>query len=247
MTTWLHGKVIEKKQWCVDLYSLKIKTTPLQFKAGQFVNIGLQVDGKVLARPYSLINSPDDSVLEIHFNSVKNGKLSPLLTSLAIGDNVQVSDRASGFLTLNEVPKVDFLWLLATGTGIGPFLSMLKTPELWQDFKKIILCYSVKSFEKLVYRTDFDTFQSQHQNQFCFVPFITREKIDNTIHSRITTSLENGMLEKQVNLKLTSDSNHIMLCGNSNMIADVTALLENRGMSRHTRREPGNIAIEKYY
>ncbi|MFV1981965.1 MAG: ferredoxin--NADP reductase [Thiohalomonadales bacterium] len=251
MPTWLQGKVVENKHWCADLFSLKISTSPLNFKAGQFVNVGLDLadnpEGKLLARPYSLINSPRDSLLEIHFNTVENGHLSPKLANLVAGDTIQVSDRTSGLLTLDEVPDVPHLWLLATGTGIGPFLSILKTPEPWLRFKKILLGFSVKTLEKLAYRSDFEALQLQYPDQFHFVPFITREKIPVTINSRITTSLENGELEKRVNLKLSPDSNHIMLCGNSKMITDVSTLLEQRGLSRHTRREPGQIAIEKYY
>lgn len=247
MPTWLPGKVVEVKQWCTNLYSLKISTEPLTFKAGQFASIGLEVEDKILARPYSLVNTPEDSLLEVHFNTVADGHLSPLLARLTKGDVIQVSDRTSGLLTLDEVPDVPNLWLLATGTGIGPFLSILKTAEPWQRFENITLCYSVKTFDRLAYLADFKTLQSQHPDQFHFVPFVTRETIPQTMNSRITTSIENGALEKQIGLHLSPDSSHIMLCGNSTMIRDVSALLEDRGMRRHTRREPGHIAIEKYY
>ena len=94
---------------------------------------------------------------------------------------------------------------------------------------------------------DFSALESQHPEQFSFVPFVTREKTPDAMNSRITTSIETGELEKHVELKLTADSSHIMLCGNSTMVGDVTALLETRGLRRHTRREPGHIATEKYY
>jgi len=247
MITWLPGKVVEKKQWCADLFSLKISTSPLIFSSGQFVSVGLDIENKVLARPYSLVNTPQETLLEIHFNSVKDGILSHRLAGLVAGDTVQISDRASGLLTLEEVPDVSHLWLFATGTGIGPFLSVLKTSEPWQRFEKIILCYSVKTLEKLAYRDDFAKLRLRYPEQFCFVPFITREEIPETIHSRITTSIENGELESRAVLKISPNSNHIMLCGNSKMVGDVTTLLEKRGLRRHTRREPGHIATEKYY
>lgn len=247
MTAWLRGKVVENKQWCANLFSLKIHTDPLAFSAGQFIQVGLDIENKLLSRPYSLINTPEDSLLEIHFNLVKKGLLSPRLASLAAGDSLQVSDRANGLLTLDEVPDIPHLWLLATGTGVGPFLSILKTAAPWQRFEKIILGYSVKTADNQAYLTDFSTIQQQHPQQFSFVPFITREKTDKTINARITTSIENGDLEKRVNLTLTEDSSHIMLCGNSKMVANVTTLLERRGLRRHTRREPGHIATEKYY
>jgi len=248
VAAWLEGTVIEKRQWCEDLFSLKIKTSaPLKFSAGQFVNVALNIEDKRTNRPYSLVNSPQEPLLEIHFNAVSNGLLTPQLAKLEVGDSIEVSERASGLLTLSEVPDVPNLWLLATGTGIGPFLSILKTEEPWQRFEKIIVAYSVKTFENQAYLADFEILQSRYPEQFCFVPFITREEIKNTIHSRLTSSIENGVLEKHVALNLSADKNHIMLCGNSTMISDVTTLLESRGLRRHTRREPGNIAIEKYY
>jgi len=247
MTTWLQGKVVEKKQWCVDLFSLKIDTQPLNFKAGQFVNIGLNIKNKILARSYSLINTPQDSLLEIHFNVVSNGHLSPKLAGLKTGETLQIANRTGGLLTVDEVPEVPYLWLLATGTGIGPFLSILETPEPWQRFEKIILGYSVKTFEKLAYSSNIEDLKSRYPDQFCYVPFVTRQKLTETINSRMTTCLENGKFEKHAGLKLLADTSHIMLCGNSKMISDVTTQLENRGLRRHTRHTPGHIATEKYY
>ncbi len=247
MATWLQGEVVENKRWCSDLYSLKIKTDPLEFTSGQFVRVGLEIDDKLLARPYSLVNTPQDSLLEIHFNHVVEGELSPHLAGLVKGDALQVSDRASGMLTLNEVPDVPHLWLFATGTGIGPFLSILNNPEPWQRFKKIILVYSAKTREKLAYRNDFDTLKARYDEQFSFIPFVTQQQTPDTIHSRITTSLQSGELEKHANLAISADSSHIMLCGNATMVSDATALLEERGLRRHKHSEPGQIAIEKYY
>lgn len=247
MTTWLTGEVAENKQWCDDLFSLKIKTPPVTFSAGQFVKAGIGINGDFVARPYSLVNTPDNPLLEIHFNRVAEGALTPSLSKLSKGDSIKVSDRASGLLTLEEIPDVPDLWLFATGTGIGPFMSILGTAEPWARFKNIILAYSVKTQEKLAYRDNLLVIQQRYPEQFHFVPYITRETIANTLHSRITTSVEKGELEKHVGLKLSTDSSHLMLCGNSTMVTDITTILENRGLRRHTRREPGQIATEKYY
>ncbi len=247
MATWLPGEIIENLQWSQDLHSLKIRTDPIKYSPGQFVSVGLEIEDKIVARPYSLISTPQDDYLEIHFNRVKEGILSPKLADLKAGDSIQVSDRTGGLLTVNEIPDIPHLWFLATGTGIGPFLSLLKTSELWGRFKKINLCYSVKTLDKLAYRAVLEDLQTQHSKQFCFLPFLTQEDTTDTIHSRITDSIANGELEKRVHLKLEGDLNHLMLCGNSKMIAEVTSLLEKRGLRRHTRRSPGHIAIEKYY
>ncbi|HED17750.1 MAG TPA: ferredoxin--NADP reductase [Gammaproteobacteria bacterium] len=247
MATWLQGTIIENRQWCDDLFSLKIKTDPVDFTAGQFIRVALDIDNEQVARPYSLVNTPQEPLLEIHFNTVENGILSPRLAALKEGDSIQVADRTAGFLTVNEVPDVPHLWLLATGTGIGPFLSILKTAEPWERFKKIILGYSVKTPEKLAYRTDFEALQQQHPDQFCFVPFVTREKATGTINTRMTTSIESGEFEQHAGVELSADTSHVMLCGNADMISNVKTLLEARSMRRHLRREPGHIATEKYY
>lgn len=248
MATWLSAEVVENKQWSADLFSLKISTkNPLQFSAGQFIKAGLKIEDKIIARPYSLVNTPDDSLLEIHFNRVKQGLLSPLLANLKQNDQLKISEHASGLLTLDEAPRVDNLWLFATGTGMGPFLSILKTAAAWRRFKKIILAYSVKDIANQAYLADFNAIQLQHPQQFSFMPFITREKKQGSINERMTNYIINGELEKQVGLSLTADTNHTMLCGNSAMVSDVTAILEARGLRRHTRREPGQIATEKYY
>jgi len=246
-TSWQQGTVVENHQWCNDLFSLKIKTDPLDFTAGQFVRVALDIDDERVARPYSLVNAPQESLLEIHFNTVTDGLLSPHLTALKAGDSIFVADRASGLLTIDAVPDVPHLWLLATGTAVGPFLSILKTPDPWQRFEKIILGYSVQLLEKLAYRTDFENLQQQYPDQLSFIPFVTRETVTGTINTRMTTSIENGELEKRAGVKLSPDTSHVMLCGNSSMISNVKTLLEARGMRRHLRREPGHIATEKYY
>lgn len=248
MITWLKGEVVDKKKWCTDLYSIKIKTESLPFIAGQFVIVGLKHDGAMIHKPYSLVNAPDDEFLEIHLNTVQDGKFSPLLTNVVKGDTVYISNKPSGLLTLDEVPSgVENLWLWATGTGIGPFLSILHTPQPWQRFKNVIVCYSTKTAAEMAYRDDFEALLKRYPTQFHFLPFITREQASQAIHSRITSFLSSGELEKQVGLTLTPDSDHVMLCGNSNMLEDASHILEQKGLRRHSRHEPGNIAIEKYF
>lgn len=248
MITWLEGKIVERKLWCANLYSIKIKTEPLPFIAGQFVNVGIDHDNAIIQKPYSLVNAPSDEFLEIHLNTVQSGKFSPLLTSLIEGDTVYISDRPSGLLTLNEVPeKVPHLWFFATGTGIGPFISILNTEEPWLRFEQIIVCYSVRIAEEMAYRDDFKALQKRYPDKFHFVPFITRETTPDAIHSRLTTFLGSGALEKHLGIPLTPESSHVMLCGNSAMIVEATALLQQKGLRLHNRRESGHISTEKYF
>ena len=105
---WLDGEVVENRQWNDRLFSLVIRAPLEGFKAGQFVRVGVEVDGEVLARPYSLVSTPDDDLLEIYFNIVPEGPLSPLLAKLKAGDNIKVAAKTAGFLVVDEVPEVKY-------------------------------------------------------------------------------------------------------------------------------------------
>jgi ferredoxin--NADP+ reductase len=246
MAGWLSGKVVEKIQWNPRLFTLCIKAPFNGFTPGQFVRVALDIDGERVARPYSLVNTPDDEFLEVYFNIVPEGPLTPKLAELEVGDEVFISEKANGFLTVEEVPECKNLWLLATGTGVGPFLSLLKSENTWQRFEKVILGFSVRDHSELTYQKQISAIDASHSEQFSYVPFITREKVDGAINQRMSVSIEDGSFEQRVNTELNEDS-HIMMCGNSAMIASITELLLSRGLRKHRRREPGHITTEKYH
>lgn len=247
MANWLTGRIIEKTQWNERLFSLRIKVDFRDFKPGQFVRVALDIDGERVARPYSLVNKPDDGLLEIYFNIVPEGPLSPKLAELQVGDEIFVTDKANGFLTVEEVPECKHLWLLATGTGVGPFLSILKSENVWQRFEKVVLGYSVRDQSELSYQQQIAVIENKHEKQFSFVPFITREKIEGVINQRIPQSLIDGSFEKRAGITINEDDSHVMMCGNSAMISSVSECLDNRGLRKHRRREPGHITTEKYH
>ncbi len=246
MADWLTGKIVEKKRWNDRLFSLRIDCDFDTFESGQFVRVALDIDGERVARPYSLVNKPGDDFLEIYFNIVDEGPLTPRLAELEDGDEIFVTDRANGFLTVSEVPQCRHLWMLATGTGVGPFLSILKNIDVWQRFEKVVLAYSVRDLSELAYQQQVVEIQDQWQQQFCFVPFVTREEVEGMLNQRITDSIEDDSLEQRTGVVIDEDS-HIMMCGNSAMISDVTEALEKRGLRKHRRREPGHITTEKYH
>ncbi len=246
MANWLTCKVIKKIQWNERLFSLRIQSDFHDFESGQFIRVALDINGERIARPYSLVNTAADNYLEIYFNIVPEGPLSPKLAELQPGDEILVSDKANGFLTVSEIPPCKHLWMLATGTGIGPFLSILKADSAWQRFEKIVLGYSVRDLSELSYREQIAAIKKQHDKQFVFVPFITREKVAGMINQRIPASIEDASFEQSAGIKLDEDS-HILMCGNSAMISRVTELLLDRGLRKHRRREPGHITTEKYH
>jgi ferredoxin--NADP+ reductase len=247
MAKWHNGIVVENQRWTDDLTSLIFDAPLGQFEAGQFVRVGLEVEGEIIARPYSLVNTPGEPELEILFNIVPEGPLSPRLFELKKGDDVLVATNPAGFLTVGEVPQVSNLWMLATGTAIGPFLSILKGQEVWQRFERIVLCYSARTQAELAYLQVITGLIELHPAQLCFVPFITREEVENTLHIRIPLAITNGDLEKRAGVSLSAENSHVMLCGSKEMIEDVSGVLEARGMRKHRRREPGHFTIEKYH
>lgn len=246
MAKWHSGKVLENRRWNERLTSLRFEA-PLQgFESGQFVRVGLELDGEIVARPYSLVNTPDESALEIYFNIVDEGPLSPKLFDLQAGDDILVAERPAGFLTLSEIPTSNNLWMLATGTAIGPFLSILKGKVAWNKFEKITLCYSVRTREELAYRETIEKIIDQQPGQFCFIPLVTREAVEGALNQRIPASIENGDLEARAEVKISDDS-HVMICGSTEMITEVSEILDSRGLRKHRRREPGHYTTEKYH
>jgi ferredoxin--NADP+ reductase len=247
MATWIKAQVVGKHHWTTRLVSLQFEADISPFTAGQFVRCGMDIDGERVARPYSLINTPDATPQEIYFNIVEGGLLTPHLAALNIGDEFWVSDACNGFLVLDELPVASYLWMLSTGTGVGPFIAILKTEQIWQQFKQVVLVHAVSNADELAYSELIADTQRQHPTTFHYVPFVSREEIAETIHGRIPDAIQNRELESTAGLALDAEHSHVMLCGNAGMIKDTSELLEQRGMSRHRRSAPGHITIEKYY
>jgi len=247
MANWLDGKVVDNKRLNDYLTALIIDVDLGDYEAGQFVRVGLRDGDDVLARPYSLVNTPQEDHLEVYFNIVEDGPLSPRLFDLQAGDNVLVSDNPSGFLTVSEIPPCKHLWMIATGTGIGPFLAILKSNAAWQRFETIVLCYSVSYAEELAYRDVIAALAAEHGESFRFVPVVTREAHPGALGKRVPLLLQDGSLEQHTGLSINAQDSHVMMCGSSNMITDVSAELSSRDMKKHRRRDPGHFTTEKYH
>jgi ferredoxin/flavodoxin---NADP+ reductase len=247
MATWIKGRVVEHKHWNAYLHTLCIEADLAPFAAGQFVKLGLEIDGKVVAHPYSLVNPPQQRPLEIFYIEVPDGDLSPHLVDLKPGDTVQLSPTAHGFMMLDEIPEVRDLWLMASGTGIGPFLSMLGTERLWQQYERAVLVYSVRHQQDLAYLDRIQQLINAHPGRLHFVPLVTREASDIGLPCRMQQALQDGRLEKHAQTTLSPEHSHVILCGNPQMVEDMQTLLATRGLKKHRRRDPGHITTETYW
>lgn len=241
------GRVLSNTALTQRLYSLRVEAELLPFDAGQFVRLELPFDGVPESRPYSLVNAPGDPVVEVFFNSVPGGRLSNALAALRPGDTVGVSHRATGFFTLAQTPDYSDLWMVATGTGLGPFLAILRTGDVWNKFAHVVLVHGVPLREELQYRETIAAAQAAYPSRFSYVACVSREANPEGISGRLTEALRRGELERLAGRTLSPDSSAVMLCGNQNMIADMQALLAERQMRRHLRRKPGHYVTEQYF
>lgn len=239
---WLEGRVIENRHWTDALFSLRVEGAPLTFEAGQFVRIALDIDGERIARPFSMVNAPDDPVLEFYGIVVPEGPLSPRLERLAPGDTLYVAPNPAGFLVLSEVPDAQTLWLVSTGTGIAPFLSMMRAGTPWKRFRNVVLVHAVRHARELVYQELLHGFPGLK-----YVSFVSRENAPGALAGRIPAAVRDGRLEAAAGLELAAHTSQVMLCGNPDMLTDTIAALAERGMRKHRRRAPGHITVESFW
>lgn len=247
MSKWVAGKVVRLRQWTRELYSVQVEADIAPFTAGQFTRLALEIDGEMVARPYSFVNGPADPLHEFYFITVKDGPLTAELIKLQAGDTLYLAPRGAGFFILGEVPDADTLWMLSTGTAIGPFLSILSTDEVWQRFRNIVLVHAVRTAEELVYQDEIRDFLEQHPDQLQFIPFVSREETEFAIKGRVPVAIEDGRMEKIAGLEITPEHSQVMICGNPAMVKDTQSVLEARGLKKNRRRDPGQITTEQYW
>ena len=242
--TWLEGTVIENRHWTDALFSLRVRAPRLSFQAGQFVRIALDIGGERVARPFSFVNPPADPLFEFYGIVVPEGPLSPRLEKLSAGDRLYVASNPAGFLVLSEVPDAETLWLISTGTGLAPYLSILRTETPWQRFRDVVLVHAVRHAQELVYQ---DLVKKMQRPGFKYVTFVSREPHPGSLAGRVPAAIRDGRLEAAAGVALDAAGSHVMLCGNPQMLKDATAALAERGMRKHRRRNPGHITVESFW
>jgi ferredoxin--NADP+ reductase len=251
MSKWVQGRVAGKRRWTERLYSLMVDAPEVTFVAGQFGRLALPAPPgsaeDMVGRPYSFVNSPGTQPHEFYFITLPDGPLTPRLAALEPGEGIWLLPRANGFFSVSEILPADVLWCLATGTGIGPYLSILRTPEPWEKFGRVVLVHAVRFPEELTYRDVIAGIAAAHPGAFAAIPVVSRGVHPDALPGRIPDLVRDGRLEGRAGLALAAENSQVMLCGNPAMVEDTQAALAARGMRRHRRREPGHITVETYW
>ncbi|MWV16356.1 ferredoxin--NADP reductase [Pseudomonas sp. L-22-4S-12] len=244
----------EVKVWSPTLFSLRCtRDRGLRFRAGQFARLGVRkASGCIVWRAYSMVSAPHDDFLEFFSIVVPGGEFTSELSRLKAGDTLLVDRQPFGFLTLDRFADGRDLWLLGTGTGLAPFLSILQDFEAWQRFERIVLVYSARTASELAYQQLIEElprrdYLAEYGHKLTYLPTVTREQLPGALHGRITSLLASGELERAAGLALDPAHSRIMLCGNPQMIEDTRQLLKARDLQLSLIRRPGQVAVENYW
>ncbi|MBE7376171.1 ferredoxin--NADP reductase [Pseudomonas lopnurensis] len=247
-------RLLEVRTLTPNLFTLRTSRDPgFRFTAGQFARLGVRKpSGCVVWRAYSMVSAPHDEFLDFFSIVVPDGEFTSELSRLQPGDELLVDKQAFGYLTLDRFPDGRDLWLLATGTGIAPFLSILQDFEAWQRFERIILVYSVREARELAYQQLIRELPQRNYleglgSKLTYLPVVTREQVPGMLHGRITTLIDSGELERAADLRFEPQHSRIMLCGNPQMIEDTRAILKARDLNLSLTRRPGQVAVENYW
>jgi ferredoxin--NADP+ reductase len=256
------------KPWTDHLFSFRLtRSTSFRFVPGQFARLGLSKEDperpgekKMVWRAYSIVSASYDEHLEFYSIVVPDGEFTSELAKFEVGDTVYVEKMNYGFLTLDRFEGGKDLWLLSTGTGLAPFISVLYEMETWERFERIVLVHSVREEKELAYQDTIEGFRtheyfSEYAHKLRYIKTITREQPrpekhrteDPVLTERVTTALSNGNLEQAAGFSLDLERSRIMICGNPEMVDDTRHCLTERGFVVSRRGAPAHLAVENYW
>jgi ferredoxin--NADP+ reductase len=247
-------KVLSVHHWTDRLFTLTTTRDPgFRFKSGQFAMIGLEVDGKPLLRAYSMASPHYADGLEFFSIKVEQGPLTSRLKLVKPGDKLLVGIKTSGTLVIDYLKPGKRVFLLSTGTGLAPFLSLIRDPELYETFEQVILVHGCRQVSELAYDEMIQTHLPTDEflgemvkKQLIYYPLVTREPFRNM--GRITELMESGKFFKDLNLPPPGAADdRFMICGSSAMLADTLKLLQGWGLGEGNSNHPGEYVIERAF
>ena len=254
MSNILRERVLRVHHWTDTLFSFTTTRDPsFRFHNGQFTMIGLEVEGRPLLRAYSMVSANYEDTLEFFSIKVPDGPLTSRLQHLKEGDTLLVNRKATGTLLVDNLLPGRNLYLLSTGTGLAPFLSVIKDPEVYERYERVILTHTCRTVAELAYRDIItealpanEFFGEFVRDKLTYYPSVTREPFVN--QGRITDLIRSGTLFADTGMPpLDRAADRVMICGSPDMLTDTTNLLEERGFVMGNHGEPGHFVIEKAF
>ena len=250
---WTTERVLSIRYWTPTLVSFR--TTRYQgfrFTPGHYTRLGLGAADDIIWRPFSMASAAYDDFLEFIAVLVPGGAFSEPLTQLRAGDRLRVDKTSYGFLTVDQLAAGRDLWLLSSGTGLGPFLSILQDPAVWQNYQRLIVAHSVRHSSELAWRDEITDISKRElfadrKAKLTYLPIVTREPGATELAERIPLLLADGRLELAAACPLDLAKSRVLVCGNPEMTRELRQSLAARGFATNRRGLPGQMAFEKYW
>ena len=254
MSAFNEERVLSVHHWTDRLFTFTTTRDPsLRFSNGHFTMIGLPVNGKPLMRAYSIVSANYEEHLEFLSIKVEEGPLTSRLQHIKVGDFILVGRKPTGTLLIDYLLPGKRLYLLSTGTGLAPFMSIIRDPETYERYAQVVLVHGVRNVDELAYHDLMVDHLPQHeflgemvQQKLLYYPTVTRETYRNM--GRVTDLMKNGKLFADLNLKdLHREEDRVMICGSPGMLTDLKAMLESRGFHEGSTSTPGDFVIERAF
>jgi ferredoxin--NADP+ reductase len=250
---WTTERILAIRHWTPTLLSFRTtRYRSFRFTPGHYTRLGLGPDDNIVWRPYSLASANYDDHLEFIAIQVPGGAFSAPLTQLRVGDAIRVDKLSYGFLTVDQLAPGRDLWMLASGTGLGPFMSILRDPAVWQNFRRLMVVHSVRHSSELAWRDEIANIPhgelfAEASASLCYLPIVTREPGATALAERISALLADGRLEQAADSLLDVATSRVLVCGNPEMSRELRQLLSARGFATNRRGVLGQMAFEKYW
>jgi len=254
MSAFNEETVLSVHHWTDKLFTFTTtRDTSLRFSNGHFTMIGLRVNDKPLLRAYSIVSPNHEEHLEFLSIKVADGPLTSRLQHIKVGDKIIVGRKPTGTLVIDYLLPGKRLYLLSTGTGLAPFMSIIRDPETYERFQQIVLVHGVRQADELAYHDLVVEHLPQHEflgelisRQLLYYPTVTRESYRNM--GRVTDLMDSGKMFEDLKLPaLDPASDRVMICGSPGMLKDLKHLLEKRGFMEGNTSKPGDFVIERAF